>query len=251
MMREGTGKYALCLRFETALVAPYCDERSDQQNGGNEQDHQAGSAEKVTCLPAEDKAGNAKDGRPGHATGEIEGKEPPPIHLVDAGEQRGEGTQHGDETSEKDDLAAVLEKQIHAELHLGLVEVDISAVAQHQLVAELAAEPEADVVAEDGTGRRRGDDQGDVEVVRRSGIDGGGEQHRLARKWDADALDADKEHDRPITIGGYQLVEFMTGEMHEAQSQAASASTDAVIAIRTARVCVARSIEAVSERWSS
>src|SRR6185437_1142597 len=110
MMRESTWKHPFGLRFKALLVAPDGDERDDEENDGDEQDHKARGAEQVTCLLAKDEAGDAEDRRPGDAASKIEDEEAAPVHPVYTGQQRGECTQHGDESSEKHDLAAVLAK---------------------------------------------------------------------------------------------------------------------------------------------
>ncbi len=126
--------------------------------------------------------------------------------------------------------------------------MDVAAIAQQQLIAERTADPKTDIVAQNCAGRCGRYDQRNVEIVRRAGIDGGRQQHRLARKGNPDALDTDEQHDDPIAVDRNQLIELMTAEMHASQLRDTKAPTVSDIAIVTARTCVARSIEARSER---
>ena len=84
--------------------------------------------------------------------------------MVDAGEERREGAQHGDEAAEEHDLAAVPEKQVLPELEPALVEAEIAAVAVDDGEAEFPPDPVAAIVADDGAGRRRADDAPEVKL---------------------------------------------------------------------------------------
>src|SRR5260221_3131507 len=239
MVIERPRKGAFGLGCEAALVMPNGDEGGEKEDCGNDEDDDSGGAEKMARLLAEIVSAKADHGRPSDPPGNIESKEAAPIHLIDAGEQRGEGTEHGNEPPKEDDLAAMLVEQVHAELHLGLVEMEVAAITQQQLVAELAADPVANIVPEHGAGRRGRYHQGDVEVMRSSRIDRRGQQHRLAGNRNADAFDADEQHDGPITVGRYELVELVAGEMH-AVSRAPSARPPFPPALSSRRVFASR-----------
>src|SRR4051812_5217425 len=121
LMCEGTRENALRLVLQALLVAAGGGESDHPQERGGDPDDDARGAEQPVGLLTEIVAGETQQRCPGDAAGNVERKKAPPIHLVDAGEERGEGAEHGDEASEENDLAAVLAEEIHAELHLALV----------------------------------------------------------------------------------------------------------------------------------
>src|SRR5258708_15602219 len=108
MMDERTGEFRLVFLLEPRLVAFEGTKADDQNDADDDEDNEASASEQAVRLLAEIVASEAEDGRPDDAAGNVEGEEAAPIHLIDAGEKRGEGPQHGDETPEEDDLAAML-----------------------------------------------------------------------------------------------------------------------------------------------
>src|SRR5579859_694883 len=84
------------------------------------------------------------------------------------------------------------------QFQLALAHMDESAEASKQTISALSPDEIAEVVAEDRARRRRHDNHEDIEVMRASGIDRGCQQHGLARKRDARALDGDEDQHRPI-----------------------------------------------------
>ena len=122
-----------------------------------------------------------------YAAGRVEGEEAPRPHSIGAGEEGGECPQDGDEAAEKNDRAAALQKQILAKLQSALIEMNEMAIASEQPEAEGAANPEADIVADDRACRSRRDDAENIETVvakamRMAGENSGGQQSCLAGK---------------------------------------------------------------------
>ena len=134
------------------------------------------------------------------------------MHVIDAGEEGSKDPQHGNETPEEHHLRPVPVEEILAKAQPVLLEPNVASVPFHQPVATRAADPVSDVVPQDRARRRGDDDPEDREPPRRAGIDGGGDQHGLARHRDADALDADEDEDGEVTIGRQQGVEVAREE---------------------------------------
>ena len=144
-------------------------------------------------------------GGPGDAADRVEHHEAMRLEPVHAGEDRRIGPQHRREAAEEDDLPAVLLEHVLAELEAAMVEADDVPVPQQERQAEPASGPVAEIVAED-RGRHRGaDDDPDVELARRAGIDGGGQKDRLARQRQAGTLEQDHAKDGEITVMGNQI----------------------------------------------
>ena len=123
-----------------------------------------------------------------------------PVVVIDAGEKRRESAQHRDEAAEEDDLAAVPEEQILADLQSPLVEPHIVAEPVDERKAELSPDPIAAIVAEDRPGRRGADDAVEVELPL-AGQDRRRDQHRFARHRNAGALQADDDENCEIAVG--------------------------------------------------
>src|SRR3984957_20815077 len=108
-------------------------------------------------APPEQVAACAEDGRPDDSARGIEEKELLPVVAIDASEKRRKSAQHRDEAAEKDDLAAVLEEEILPDFEPLLIKSNIMPKAKNKRKAELATDPIAAIVADDGAGRRRPD----------------------------------------------------------------------------------------------
>jgi hypothetical protein len=91
-------------------------------------------------------------------------------------------------------------------------EADIAAVTEEEPVAEFPAEQIADVVAENGAGRRGGNDTGNMQILVAPGIQGGNHEHRLAREREPHAFEADDQPHRPIAIRGDEELEIIRRE---------------------------------------
>ena len=148
---------------------------------------------------AEGVAARAEDRRPDEAAERVEQQEARPGEMIDPGEERGEGAQHGDEAAEEDDLAAVPLKQILRHLQPPLVDADVAPVAIDERKAELAPDPIAGVVAQDRRRRRAEDDENDVERAG-GGEHRGADQRGFARHRHARALQRDKEEHGEIAV---------------------------------------------------
>jgi hypothetical protein len=111
-------------------------------------------------------------------------------HGIDAGQERGEDPEKGDEAAEEDDLAAMLHEEILTDLDARLGQADVAAIANEHREAGLPPDPIADIVSNDGAGRSRGNDLGNIEAARLAGINGRGSKYRLARQRQAHAFQA-------------------------------------------------------------
>src|SRR5262249_54001356 len=117
------------------------------------------------------------------------------------------------EAAPEDDFAAMTQEEVLTELDPSLGDAEATAVAQEKTVAELAAEPEADIVAEDRARRSGGDHGDDVQLVRAPGVKRRGSQRRLPRHRQAHALRGDQRDHHPDPIQRDELA-----DRHEASS---------------------------------
>src|SRR3954468_6293284 len=167
------------------------DDGNEADRAERDVDRRAELLERLLAVVAEE----PEDRGPHDAARGVPCEEALPLHLPDAGEERGIGAQDGDEAAEEDDLAAVPLEHVARDLQVALVDAQLGPVADEQPVAALAADRVADVVADHGARDRRRDHVLDQEVPGRARVDGGGHEHRLARGGDAEALDGDdREH---------------------------------------------------------
>src|SRR3954469_23839412 len=194
-------------------------QRDRERDDGNEADRaerdvdrRAELLERLLAVVAE----QPEDGGPHDAAGGVPCEEALPLHLPDAGEERGIGAQDGDEPAEEDDLAAVPLEHVARDLEVALVDAQLGPVADEQPVAALAADRVADVVADHGA-RDPGPDHGararcrdhalDQAVAGRAGVDRGGHEHRLAGGGDAEALDGDDHEHGQVAVVREEVVE--------------------------------------------
>src|SRR5689334_4550864 len=98
----------------------------------------------------------------------------------------------------------LLEELMHPR-DLALVEPDVSAELVNDGNPALLADPVSRVVADDRARRGGGNDQCDVESSERRKC-GGGYQRSLAGKWNAEALDSDKQKNDQVTVGPDQII---------------------------------------------
>ena len=75
------------------------------------------------------------------------------------------------------------------------------AVPLQQTRSKLAADPITDVVPDNRAGGGGHNDTFDRQAAGLSGVDGGADQHRLARQWYARALQRHDKKDHPIAVG--------------------------------------------------
>ena len=104
--------------------------------------------------------------------------------------ERGEDSEKGDEAAEEDDLAAMLHEEILPDLDAWLGQADVAAIANEHREADLPPDPIADIVTDDGAGRSRGNDLGNIEAPGLAGINGRGNKYRLAWQRQAHAFQA-------------------------------------------------------------
>src|SRR5918911_853723 len=178
--------------------------------------------------------------RPRDAARRVEGKEPRVAHAARAGEEGGVRAQDRDEATEEDDGAAVAVEEQPPDLELRFVDPDLGAVAPQQPIAAEETDPEADVVSDDRAPGRRRPHQLDRQVVSRTRIQRGDDDHRLARKRNAQAFDGDEGEDRRVAVLAEQGVERVGGEDRRQHP-----ATDA----RATRQAVRPPGQSVPRRW--
>ncbi len=105
------------------------------------------------------------DRRPDEGAGGIGDQKVAPRHHIRAGENSGESAQHRYELRNKDDLAAMAQKQVLAEFDPGRRHAHIIAVAQQQPIAEFMADHVADHATAECRAGSRQNDGDDVEIV--------------------------------------------------------------------------------------
>ena len=98
-------------------------------------------------------------------------------------------------------------EDVPAHLELRLIQTDVTAVASKQPVATEPTNAETDVVADDGARNRSKDDARDGEIVCRTGIHSGGDQHGLAWEWHSEALDPDEKEYNEVAVCRQQVGE--------------------------------------------
>src|SRR5580704_13621958 len=198
---QRTWQGALGLRLELRLMAAHEMGGDDQDDdGGNDQYNHAPAGEALD-LPAQRIGGGAEEYRPGERTEDIGQEELRPRHAIGAGHDAGDRAQNRNELGDDDDLAAVAQEQILAELDPRFVDPDIAAVAQQQPIAEITADQIADAAADDRGDRRRQDHRDDAELVLGAGNDRGDDQGGLARHRKTDAFQADGAGDHEQAVG--------------------------------------------------
>ena len=203
----------LSLLLQASLVAPHENQRRDE----DEQTQCDRNQSDRSCQPmhniAEEVASQPVDCDPGDSPERVEEQKGSPRHAVSSGQERGPGTQDGDKATKEDYFAAVLAEEILSQFHFALIETDVAAIAAQQTIATFAPNPVAEIIAQNcATGSSR-DHQCDREAVGRSSIDSRDEEHGLARKGYAHALDGHKEQHRPVAVGCQKMRQLGCGKM--------------------------------------
>src|SRR5437868_4868669 len=165
-------------------------------------------AEEVSSQPIERS--------PDDAPKRVVEQEGSPWHAVGPGQERGPGTQEGDKAPKEDHFAAMLAEEVLPQFHFALVEAKVMTVAAQKAVAAFTSNPVAQIIAYNRPQGRRSDHQRNGEAVSRPGIDGGHEQHGLARKGYSHTLDGHKEQHRPIAIDRQKMHQLGCGKMEHA-----------------------------------
>src|ERR1700685_264673 len=88
----------------------------DQDDHGGNDEHDHAPTGQALDLPAQRIGGNAEERRPDGSADDIGQEELRPGHAIGAGHDAGDGAQDRDELGDDDDLAAVAQEQILAEL---------------------------------------------------------------------------------------------------------------------------------------
>jgi hypothetical protein len=104
-----------------------------------------------------------------------------PRRAIDAGQQRRQDPEQRDEAAEKDNFSTMALEQILSDLSARLGRTDNASISDEETEADFPSNPLADIVADDGARRCRGDDPEDAQFPGLAGIDGCGAQDRLAR----------------------------------------------------------------------
>ena len=154
-------------------------------------------------------ASQTEERGPHDASQGVEEEKARPAHLIGPGQESGPGSQHGDKAPKEDDLAAVLHEEVLPQFQLAFIQTNIATVAAQETVAALASDPEAEIIAQDGATGGSHDHERNGKMMRCPCINGGNEQHRLAREGNACALDGNKDENCPIAVGGKQMQEIV------------------------------------------
>src|SRR5712691_4791617 len=154
-------------------------------------------------------ASYSKERGPHDAPQRVEEQKGGPAHPIRPGQERGPGPQHRDKASKEDHLATMLQEEVLPQFQLALIKTNRAAIAAQQTVATFASNPEAQIITQNGPTGGSYNHESKGQAVRRPSINGGNEQHRLAREGNACALDGDKDEDGPIAIGSQQLLEIV------------------------------------------
>src|SRR5205823_4548731 len=118
------------------------------------------------------------------------------------GKQRRKHSERRHKPAEEDDATAESLKQILAELETRLAKANVGAKAKQNGKTVFSADPVPDAVTDGGAGCRRKNDRANVELMRRAGINGGGNQHGFTGQRNARAFQHDDEEDRPVAVQG-------------------------------------------------
>src|SRR4051794_13982429 len=135
------------------------------------------------------------------------------MHAVHTSQKGCQSPQHGHEPTEEYDLPAMSHEEVLAELDLALSDPSSRSITKQNTVAELLADPIADVVPKDSPRYGRHDHEPDAHTVGGSGIDARDDQGRLARKRDPHALQHYDAGDGEIAIGGNEISK-LTRDVH-------------------------------------
>lgn len=107
----------------------------------------------------------------------------------------------------------MLAKEVLPQFQFGLIQTDRATVAAQQPGATFAANPIAQIIAQNGATGSRYDHLRKRESVARPSIDDWDEQHCLARKGNAHTLDSHKEQHRPVGVGHQPMRQLGCGKM--------------------------------------
>src|SRR5438132_2607699 len=190
---DGSRHGGVGLALQPRLISPQKDDGRDDHPDPDDGEHQIDAPGKSQQLLAEPVGAHTVKRRPDDAARSVEDEEEAPVHAVDTGQKRGKDAQYGNESPEEHHLGPVLVEQVLAKPEPILLQPDVATVPSQQSVAAGSADQVADVVPDDRARRRGHDDPEDREPTRRSGVNRGGDQHRLTRNRYADALDADED----------------------------------------------------------
>jgi hypothetical protein len=183
------------------MVPPPHHEAGDDEHQHQDKGRRAERPRQPAHVVAEHVGAAGVEPRPEQRAGDVEQLEAGPGHSVGPRQERGQRAQDRHEPPEEDDFPAMPQEQVLAEFQPGLGEADITAVAQRQLVAGRAADPEPRRAAEDGADGGRHEQRGQPDTVGCAGIDSGADQRRLARQRQAQALQRDQAGDHPDAVG--------------------------------------------------
>src|SRR5262245_5817148 len=117
--------------------------------------------------------------------------------MVGAGEDSGKYSEHGDEARQEDDLAAVAQEKVLAQIELALVEADPIAPEQ-QPAPERATDPIPDIVAENSGARRRRNDPSNLQSIMRASVKSRRDECGFSRQRDTGAFEQNDRKDRDI-----------------------------------------------------
>jgi hypothetical protein len=95
-----------------------------------------------------------------------------PRHAIDAGQQRRQDPEQRDEAAEKDNFATMALEQILSDLNARLGQTDNASISDEETEADFPSNRVADIVADDGARRCRGDDPEDAQFPGLAGIAG-------------------------------------------------------------------------------
>src|SRR5579863_377433 len=128
---------------------------SDENGAGDQRNHSGNpdydhhrTGELVDLMP-EYVSGEAEERRPRQRADDIGEHELPPRHAVGSGEDAGEAAQQRNEAGDENDLAAIAQEQIFAELDPAFGNSDIRTIPQQQPIAVFAADDVADHLPDD------------------------------------------------------------------------------------------------------
>ena len=171
----------------------------DQQNREGDATVDAVARDRIGNGPSGVVREQSDRGRPDDPAQSVPEEKPPPRHPRDP---RHPGARHPhapEETREEHRLTAVPLEKALGRRHDAIGGALQPRVALDQPAPTLAADPVADVVADDRSGGGDRDHSGDREMTL-GGVNTRGDQRRLTRKPEARGLQADDAEDEPETV---------------------------------------------------
>ena len=164
-------KRALCSGQQRRFVAPHESEGEAERDAAEDETSDGERALQPRELFSRNVGAYAEDGCPHDPTRYVEEQEAAPGHVVDARQERRDRSEKRQESSEEHHGSAVPREQVPSELQTAGIEPQIPAIPLQETPSVSLANPEADVVADDGSHTGGGHDETDVEAVRGSGVD--------------------------------------------------------------------------------